>query len=101
MAKSKTITLVAPQYRVDALKQRVPDGEQLREVFCQIDSISRAEWHDAAQKGLKAAYKVTVWPDEYQGEVTAILDGKRYGIYRTYQSDPDNLELYLERKAGA
>ena len=38
--------------------------------------------------------------DEYQGEEIAILNGARYGIYRTYSPNGEEMELYLEQKAG-
>jgi hypothetical protein len=37
---------------------------------------------------------------DYNGEDTAEYDGKRYGIYRTYERDDEQVELYLEKKAG-
>ena len=49
---------------------------------------------------MKAAYCVTVWADEYNGEQTAVLDGVRYSIYRTYQPNTEEIELYLQQKVG-
>ena len=37
---------------------------------------------------------------DYEGEKTLEMDGKQYGIYRTYQTLNDDLELYLEWKVG-
>ena len=38
----------------------------------------------------------------YSGEQEAELQGVRYRIYRTYRKrDTDEVELYLEEKAGA
>lgn len=101
MDNSAVITLVKPKYKLDALNQYVPDGEILQEVYCKVSSVTRTEWAAAAQKGLKAVYRVTVWVDEYGGATAAVLDGQRYGIYRTYQPNGDEIELYLERKVGA
>ena len=100
MDKSRKITLEKPRYRTDGLKQRIPDGVETREIFCQVKSITRAEWSAAAVKGLKSAYCVTVWANEYQNEEVAILDGVRYAIYRTYSPNSEEMELYLERRAG-
>ena len=33
-------------------------------------------------------------------EKIAVVDGVRYGIYRTYRAKNETLELYLEAKAG-
>ena len=100
MNKNDIITLEAPKYKQDALNQFVPDGVTTRDIFCNIKSITRAEWAAAANNGRKAAYCVTVWADEYQGETVAILNGVRYAIYRTYCPDAETMELYLEQKAG-
>ena len=37
---------------------------------------------------------------DYQGEQIAVVDGARYGVYRTYRAKNETLELYLERRAG-
>ena len=100
MDKSDLITLEALTYKKDALGQLIPSGKVEREIFCCIKSVTRAEWADAAQLGLKATYCVTVWADEYNGETIAIFDGKRYAIYRTYQPNSEDIELYLEQRAG-
>ena len=100
MDKSCVITLERPRYKTDALDQHVPDGVETQDVYCSVKSVTRTEWATAAQNGLKAVYCVTIWADEYQGELIAILDGVRYGIYRTYQPNGEDTELYLERKVG-
>ena len=98
--KSEIVRLEAPKYRQDAINQFIPDGVSTRDIFCNKQSVTRTEWATAAQAGFKAQYRVTVWADEYQGEQVAIIDGVRYGIYRTYQPNPEEIELYLERKVG-
>ena len=100
MDKSEELILEAPKYREDALSQLVRDGVPQRTVFCQVQSVKRSEWAAAAHSGKRATYCVTVWADEYQGEEVAILNGTRYGIYRTYSPNGDEMELYLEQKAG-
>lgn len=100
MDKSERITLEAPQYQQDGLKQFVQVGVTTREIFCSVRNVRRSEWFSAAQAGLKAQYCVTVWADEYQGETVAILNGVHYSIYRTYRPNGEDMELYLEQKAG-
>lgn len=43
---------------------------------------------------------MTMFAPDYQGEQIAVVDGVRYGVYRTYRAKNETLELYLERKAG-
>jgi hypothetical protein len=99
--KTELITLEQETYTKDALGQLIPGKPEKSTVYCRKDSVSRTEWLSAAQLGKKAAWRVTVWADEYHGEATAVLDGVRYGIYRTYQANADEVELYLEQKVGA
>lgn len=99
MDRSNTITLVSVSYTQDAIGQPIPT-EQTSTIFCNVRSVNRSEWAAAGQLGLKPEYMVTVFAPEYHGEEIAILNGVRYGIYRTYRDTGERLELYLERKVG-
>lgn len=99
MDKSNTINLIAKSYKADAIGQRIPQ-ESSREVFCSVSSVSGAEFLDAGRSGIRATYKITMYAPDYTGEEIAELDGTRYGIYRTYLAKNEQIELYLERKAG-
>ena len=100
MDKTDLIQLVGLTIVDDAQKQKVEVENEPREIFCSVKNITRAEWAAAGQKGLKPAACVVVWADEYQDEEIAILGGKRYGVYRTYQPNPEEVELYLQKKGG-
>ena len=100
MDKSELIILEKPKYKRDELEQMVKDGVTHREIFCRVQNVKRSEWAAAAHNGKRPAYCVIVWADEYQGEEVAILNGVRYGIYRTYSPNGEEMELYLEQKAG-
>lgn len=71
-----------------------------RTVLAQLSSVSRNEFFSAGQLGLAAEYVFSIFSAEYHGERTLIYQGRRYGIYRTYLTDDDYIELYAERKAG-
>lgn len=74
-----------------------------RTVFATMTSISRAEWtsySQAGRAGLVPAYVATIFFGDYEGENECVYDGKTYGIYRTYERDDEQVELYLEKKAG-
>ena len=100
MDKTNVITLEKTNYEKDAINQMVPRGVSRREVFCSERNLKRSEWGATGRWGLKTAGCVSVWADEYEGETVAILDGVRYDIYRTYKPNADEVELYLEEKAG-
>lgn len=72
-----------------------------RQVFCRVNSVTRAEFFGAGRNGLNPAYCFTVFAGDYNDEELCEYHGKSYGIYRTYQvPGTDDLELYAERKGG-
>ena len=102
MNKSTTIDLLTKTYTTDDMGQRTYATEP-RTVFATLTSISRAEWVSYSQtgrQGLVPAYVATVFFGDYNGENECIYDGQTYGIYRTYERDDEQVELYLEKKAG-
>lgn len=99
MDRSTDLILIKIDYTVDSIGQQVPI-ETKRNVFCSIESISRAEWFEAGNAGLKPQYMAVMFAPEYEGEELCELNGARYGIYRTYATKNEEIELYLERKAG-
>lgn len=99
MDRSRVITLIQTTYTVDKIGQQVP-VEIGRDVFCNVSSVSASEFFDAGRAGIKPEYRVTMFAPDYEQEEIVELDGKRYGVYRTYLGQNETVELYLERKAG-
>lgn len=102
MNKSVTLDLISKTYTTDSMGQKIAT-EKTATVYATLTSISRAEWVSYAQsgrQGLVPSYVATVFMGDYNGESTAEYNGKRYGIYRTYERDDEQVELYLEKKAG-
>lgn len=99
MDRSNVMQLIAVTYAEDDIGQRVP-AETARDVFCNVASVSANEWFEAGRAGMQAALKVTMFAPDYQGEQIAVVEGVRYGIYRTYRAKNESLELYLEKRAG-
>lgn len=98
------IYLIAETFSRDKLGQMIPE-ETSRAVWASIQSVKRAEWIDAGQKGLQPQLVAVTPIVNYSGEeIVQIGDGdaaKRYGVYRTFfRSESDMIELYLERKVG-
>lgn len=100
MEKSNVIQLLTTTYTADAIGQRVPT-ETARQVFCDVQSVTRSEWLDAGNRGFKPEYRVTMFAPDYAGEQVVVFEGVRYTIYRTYRRQDDDIELYLERRAGS
>ena len=94
------IDLIKTTYIKDTYGVPQP-SDTLREVYCRVDSITRAEFASAGRNGLNPVYVFTVFAGDYQGEQTVRYDGDNYAVYRTYRrSDDDYIEIYVERKGG-
>ena len=98
------ITLIKERYVLDEIGQMVP-VETSRQVWAHLQSVTRAEWADAGQKGMQPQLVAITPIVNYDGESIIQLgegeNAKRYSVYRTYfGTATDSIELYLERKAG-
>lgn len=74
--------------------------ETKRDVFCQVDSVTRAEFFEAGRSGLNPEYRFTLFDGDYNGESIVIFNNKAYSVYRTYHARTDEIELYVERQGG-
>lgn len=99
MDRSIAFYLVKDTYTTDAIGQKISTKEK-RLVYGRINSVTRAEWNAAGELGIKPEYQITMFGGDYKGEKTLEMDGKQYGVYRTYQTLNDDLELYVEWKVG-
>ena len=82
-------------------KYGVPVATNVKnEVFCERHSISRNEFFNAGRNGLNPEFVFTIFKGDYQGELVCEYDGLTYAIYRTYETDDDYIELYVQRKGG-
>lgn len=80
-------------------------AETERQVFCQVNSVGRTEFYQAAQNNLQPEYvfHISNYRD-YMGEKELIYTDwtgqtKRYSIIRTYRSG-DSIELTATEKIG-
>ena len=96
--KERVIELVSVVPTYDSIGQVVP-YETTSEVIAEMRSVSMNEWTNAGQLGLQAEYEAIIWANEYDRQEYANVDGRRYHIYRTYETG-DRVELYLERMEG-
>ena len=88
----KTITMNARTQEVETAPRT--------EIMALYESVSQSEFYKGGEAGLKPEFRLTTAIIDYSGEKEVELDGKRYGIYRTYEVDKDYIELYCERKGG-
>lgn len=99
MDRSAEITLVAVTKQQDDYGVW-QETQTTRTVFCQVDSVTRAEFFEGGRNGLNPELRFTLFFGDYEGERTVIYDGNAYGIYRTFHGRTDTIELYAERKGG-
>lgn len=103
MDRSNVITLIKETYTTDAIGQPVA-AETTRDVFCNLQSVTRSEFFAAGAKGLFPELVATMFAPDYEdekvAEITLFGAKKRFGVYRTYFASNDTIELYLERKQG-
>ena len=94
------ITLITESYAKD--DSGVPrKKETAAVVFARKKSVSRTEFFDGGRNGLNPEYEFDVFRGDYNGQRVIEFEGKRYGVYRTYEpDDSDYIELYCERKGG-
>ena len=99
MDRSHVLSLITATYTADEIGQRVA-VESTQTVFCNVQSVSRAEFYAGGEAGLRPSFVATVFRYDYEGEQVAELDGTRYTIYRTYVRQDELIELYLEPRKG-
>lgn len=71
-----------------------------RDVFAQVDSVTRAEFFDGGRNGLNPELRFTLFFGDYNGERIVEYNGETYAVYRTFHARKDSIELYTERKGG-
>ena len=93
--------LVAETITVDDIGNEV-EAKHERTVFCRTRSITRNEFYQASEQGLRPTGAIVLSTQyDYQGERLVRWHGKEYTVLRTYQPvDSDELELTLEEKVG-
>lgn len=94
-----TLFLLSTTYERNKYGQNIPTNTK-HEVFCDKKSITRNEFFNAGRNGLNPQYMFRVFKGEYNGESICEYNGLTYSIYRTFETDDDYIELYVERKGG-
>ena len=100
MDRSEVITLVSSERTQDQYGVWT-DALTGRDVFCQVDSVTRQEFFEGGRNGLNPEFRFTMFFGDYDGERDLIYKGNAYSVYRTYIGRKDTIELYVERKGGS
>lgn len=99
MDRSEVITLVSAttvRNEYGILEKRTTS----REVFAQVDSVTRTEFFEGGRNGLNPELQFRMFSGDYNDEKEIVYNGRHYGVYRTYMGRNDVIELYTERKGG-
>lgn len=94
-----TLILYQTTYEMNEYGQDIPTNKE-KKILCDRKSISRNEFFNAGRNGLNPQYMFKIFKGEYNGESICKYNGLTYSIYRTYETDDDYIELYVERKGG-
>lgn len=99
MDRSTVITLIGSRMEQDdyGVWKSIPTS---REVYAQVDSVTRAEFFEGGRNGLNPEFKFTMFSGDYNREIELVYEGEHYSIYRSYHGRNDKTELYAERKGG-
>lgn len=80
------ITLVAETPEAHGIFE--PAAEIGRQVYCRVDSVSRAEFWRAHSNGLEPRFVFTLSEAaDYGGEKILLYQGRRYRVLRTYVAE--------------
>lgn len=99
MDRSDVIKLISTERTQDSFGRWVMHPVE-KEVMCQVDSVTRAEFFEAGRNGLNPEFRFTMFYGDYSGEEIVEYKGETYAVYRTYLRRTDVIELYVERKGG-
>lgn len=74
--------------------------EKEREVLVEVQSVNSSEFFSGQQGGLAPEYRFRINSFGYKGEKVCVFNGKRYSIYKVYESDNNYIDLYAEEERG-
>lgn len=95
-----TAKLLKKIVRTDELGQKISSGYEDREVYVCKRSVRQSEFYQAAQQGMKPDFVLEMSAFDYNEETLVELNGRKYTVYRTYERDDEQIELYCTVKSG-
>ena len=96
MAYDYELTLVKQSYKTDTLMNQIPEKIETI-VYCNLKSITRGEFYNAASQGIKPEIVFVIHKYEYNDEKEILFEGKKYKVIRTYSKDFEEIELTCEK----
>lgn len=81
----------------DKLLQPISEDVEVT-LLCRKKKVTRSEFYQANQAGLRPSLVVEVHSFEYDNQEHATFEGKKYRILKTYPIDSEILELTLSEE---
>lgn len=75
--------------------------ETSRTVYAQTAPITRSEYMTAGQLGIAPEHYFIISAFDYSGETLLEYKGQKFRIYRTYNRNENETEIYCTYAAGA
>ena len=98
------LTLISTDIIYDDVGNAIETPVEI-DILCDMKSIRRTEFYNAAANGLKPEYILVVHPYEYNNETYIKFSEdanpkKKYRIMKTYKKNFEELELTCEKVIG-
>lgn len=96
MLFSHDLILISIEYTSDEIGNQI-ETEVRNEVFCNVKSVTRTEFYNAATTNLKPSIVFIVHLYEYNNELKVEYEGVQYRVIRTYMTSTEEIELVCEK----
>lgn len=98
------LTLISSTITYDEIGNPIETPNNI-DIFCDMKSIGRTEFYNAAANGLKPEYILVVHPYEYNDETYIEFSEnekpkQKYKVIKTYKKNFEELELTCEKVQG-
>ena len=93
------ITLITQTYTEDEIGNQIPVNTETV-ILCDLKSVGRAEFYNAAVAGLKPELVFVIHGYEYAGQTKVKFEGATYRVIRNYATGFEELELTCEKVAA-
>lgn len=97
--RTEELTLIKKTFESDSIGNQVEKTEESI-VFCEVKSISRTEFYQAAQSGMKPLAAFIIYGFEYDNQEIVKHNNIEYKIIKTYKINENDLELTCEKVIG-
>lgn len=99
MSYDHELTLIREELVQDDIGNQTPVYYETV-ILCNLRSIGRNEFYNAAAAGLRPELTFVVHSFEYEGQRLVEYEGSRYSVIRTYGEGTEEMELTCQKVIG-